>query len=149
MLAAISRSLVRCDDWTVNWYCPSVTVLAESLWSSNVTFVPGGKPITPDSIGRDARSTKKYVPSGAKRRSGVRGRAGVGLATPCCASLGEVTRAGADVGALRWVGAGPTAGCCVGVGANQRHATQPTITIEITVNIIFTVFARELNRAEG
>src|SRR6266581_5814435 len=122
MLAAISRSLVRWDDWTVNWYCPSVTVLPESLWSTNVTFVPGAKPITPDSIGRDARSTKKYVPSGAKRRSDVMGGAGVGLVTPCCASrLGGVGRAAVDLAALGRAGVGATALCSVEPGANQRH----------------------------
>ena len=132
----------------MNWYCPSVTVLAESPCSTIVTFVPGAKPITPESIGRDARWSRKNVPSGARRRSGVTGRAGVGLATPCCASrLGVVGRAGADVGALRWVGAGPTAGCCVGVGASQRHTTYPTITTATTPNICRRPFPTSANNS--
>lgn len=132
----------------MNWYSPLVTVLTESASSTNVTFVPGAKPITPESIGREARWSRKNVPSGARRCSWATGRVGVALAPGRCAAvrLAGVERAATGFGfvAVRCVWAGLTGACCVGAGGNQRHATYATITTATTPNIIFKLKRRRM-----
>ena len=71
----------------MNWYWPSETVLIESPLSIMETFVPGAKPITPESVFKDARWSRKYVPSGARRGClTTTERAGVGFTPRGCAA---------------------------------------------------------------
>jgi len=81
--------------------------------------------MTPDSVFKETRWSRKYVPSGASRGCLARiERVGVGLAVRGCAAgrFDEIERAAVvGLGEVRCVGAAVTAGC-VGAGANHRHA---------------------------
>ena len=92
-------------------------MLTESACSTNVTFVPGAKPITPESIVREARLSRKNVPSGARRGYGAMAGPGVGLATTRLAEAGRAATGFGlmpslclgrrDRSALRWSGRKP------------------------------------------